>query len=140
MNNFSKLAGWFRFYYCSLILAVFPLFIFGFNWPKISEEDVLTKVDTCLDMHAKWNELSPNLIERTLKNYSNYFSTLQSYLDQSLWEIWATPNSNLIETTITQLKERKLTNFANFVHHATEVLEKMQGSGNSNKSETIPPV
>ncbi|WP_108624364.1 S41 family peptidase [Candidatus Similichlamydia epinepheli] len=136
MNKFSKLLGRFRSCYRSLILTFFPLLLFGFNWPKLSEEDVMTKIDTCLDLHAKWNELSPNLVERTIRNYLNYFSALQGHLDQSFWETWEAPSSQLIDSTLTQLKERKLTNFATLVQHATEKLEKMQ-RGNNKEQESF---
>ncbi|RDB31860.1 Carboxyl-terminal protease [Candidatus Similichlamydia laticola] len=86
----------------------------------------MKKVGSCLQLHATWHELSPELVERTLTTYFGYLSLSEDFFDQKIREQWGTPSSSLIATTLAQLREDRLTSFSQLVDLAKQKLLQLK--------------
>ena len=79
--------------------------------PEISPRDVKIKVEEILKAHAAYKQLTPQLMERTLKNYLDELDPSKTYFTEPELAEWLSPSK---ETLDAALKAFKMADFALF--------------------------
>jgi carboxyl-terminal processing protease len=85
------------------VLAAFLIFLFSFleaKPPALTPHDTKIKLDEILKAHVKYQELSPELIRRSLQNFIEELDPSKTYFLESEIDVWMNPTDSLLKTSL----------------------------------------
>jgi carboxyl-terminal processing protease len=96
-HQFPEIAMQRLFYF--ILLLIFP-FVVEPKAPQLTSHDVKTKMEEILRAHVTYKKMTPELVERLLKNFINELDPTKSYFLESEIELWQHPTESLLQTVV----------------------------------------
>lgn len=94
-----------------LVLIVKLIGLEAVEPPKLTAKETRLKIEEILNAHVSYQQLTPELITRALKNYLEALDPLKTYfLDYEIVK-WTNPSEELLKTTLAEYEKEIFTTF-----------------------------
>ena len=121
-----------------LCLFIFLASIVEPKAPQLAPRDVKTKIEEILRSHAAYKKMTPELIERTLKNFIEELDPSKSYFIESEIEPWQHPTEALLQSVLDDFQQSDFTAFHQIYALLEQAIQRRNLIEEEIAHETLP--